>query len=302
MNKLFPAFFCVLAFLDGYSAQADAGNADAVVARMGGIEVRASEVNKILDAQNATTRGEIFKSPDALDRVVRTELIRRALLAEAKAKAWDKHEDVIQLLERAKDQILVSSYVNSIARPEPGYPVEADLKAAYEANKVGLIAPRQLHLAQIFLALPANGDKAANDSVQRKAEDIARKATEKNAEFGALAHKFSEHKESADKDGDMGWAAEDQIVPEIRAAASVLNMGEVSKPVRTAQGWHILKLVDSKATSLRLFEEVRDALTQALRQKKAEENEKKYLDALLAKTPINIDEIALGHLHGSPTK
>jgi len=302
MKKLLLVCCTTWVFVNSNFAQADTSASEAVVAKIGTIEIKVSDVNKILESQNAETRSEIVKSPDLLDRLVRTEAIKRALLAEANAKNWSQREEVVQQVERAREQILVSSYMNSIAKPESNYPAEPEIKAAYETNKTSLIVPRQLHLLQIYLALPANGDKSLRDAVQRKAEDAVRKAQEKNANFSALARKISEHKDSAEKGGDMGWVTENQVIPEIRDAVSAMAKGEISKPIKTAQGWHILKLADIKAATIRPYEDVRDLLTQALRQKKATENEKQYLDALLAKTPININEIAIGQLRDTQPK
>lgn len=302
MKKLMLVCCTTLVFVNSHFVNADTGASEAVIAKMGIIEITVSDVNKILESQNAETRSETFKSPESLDRLVRTEAIKRSLLAEAKAKNWSQREEVVQQVERAREQILVSSFMNSVAKPESNYPAESEIKAAYETNKSSMIVPRQLHLSQIYLALPVNGDKSSKEAVMRKAEDALRKAQEKNADFSALAHKISEHKESADKGGDMGWVMENQVIPEIRDAVSAMAKGEISKLIKTGQGLHILKLVDVKAATTRSYEDVHELLTQALRQKKATENEKQYLDALLVKTPININEIAIGYLRDSQPK
>src|SRR5262249_54000269 len=100
---------------------------DEVIAALGGVEMRASEVRKLLMAQPPQVREQLLGSPPALDRLVRTELFRRVLVAEARAKGWDKRPEAIERMERAREQALVSSYVDGLARPPADYPAEADL-------------------------------------------------------------------------------------------------------------------------------------------------------------------------------
>jgi len=265
---------------------------DEVVAKLGTVEMRASEVQRLVAAQDAETRAQLGKSPGLLARLVRTEIFRRALLAEAKAKAWDKRSGVAEQLERAREQALIASYMNEIARPPASYPSEDELKAAYRDLQSELRAPRQLRLAQIFIADPAPGTAAA----KRRIAELARRAREPSADFAALARAESEHKASAGASGDTGWMPETELVPEIRVAIAGLEAGEIAAPVRTAAGWHLVKLVEVKAGAVRPFGEAREALVQMLRARRARDNERAYLDRLAAGQSLAVNEIALARL------
>jgi peptidylprolyl isomerase len=265
---------------------------DEVVAKLGTVEMRASEVRRLIAAQDAETRAQVEKSPELLARLVRTEVFRRALLAEAKAKGWDKRAGVAEQLERAREQALVASYMNEIARPPASYPSEDELKSAYQDLQGELRAPRQLRLAQIFIADPAPGTAAA----KRRMAELARRAREPGADFAALARAESEHKASARANGDAGWMVETELVPEIRVAIAGLEGGEIAGPVRTAAGWHLVKLVEVKAGAVRPFGEARETLVQILRVRRARENERAYLDRLAAGQSLAVNEIALARL------
>ena len=280
-----------LAPTGGACAQAPAG--DEVVAKLGGTELRLSDVQRLLAAQSPEAREQTLKSPELLDRLVRTETFRRALLAEARAKGWDKRPEVADQMERAADQALVQSYVNELSRPGADYPSEDELRDAYRANEAEFRAPRQYRVAQIYIAA---GDAARSEAARRKAEDVSRRARAKDADFAALARSESEHKPSAAAGGDMGWVAENDLTPEVRSALTALDKGEVSFPVRTAQGWHVIKLLDFKPSALRPYAEVKDSLAAALRLKRAKDNERRYLSDLASKESLVVNEIALGRL------
>jgi parvulin-like peptidyl-prolyl isomerase len=227
---------------------------------------------------------------------------RRALIDEARTKGWDRRPEVVSQMERAREQVLLSSYMNDLARPPADFPNEQELLAAYNANQAEFALPRQFRVAQIFVAVPKDVQKADADKLRKKAEDIAKRAQSKDADFARLAQANSDHKASAEQGGDLGWMAERDMIPEMRTLIPTLAKGEVGKPVRTEQGWHVIKLLDLKPAGLRPLTEVRTQLIAAMRQRLAQENEKRYLDKLAEQTPVAVNEIALGKLRGVPGK
>jgi peptidylprolyl isomerase len=160
--------------IGGARAQQPAAG-DAVIGKMGNVEVKTSDVRRIIDAQPPEVRKQIAGGIPELDRLVRNELVRQALLAEAKAKGLDKKPDVVLIMDRAREQALLQVYMNDVARPPANFPSEEDVKQAYEANKAQLAVPAQFELAQIFVS-PEGADKAVATRAQKKAADVAAKA------------------------------------------------------------------------------------------------------------------------------
>jgi peptidylprolyl isomerase len=264
-----------------------AAQGDDVVAAFGAAELRVSDVRQLLAAQPGAVREQLLRSPAALERAVRTELFRRVLLAEARGKGWDRRPAAIERMERAREQALVSAYVDDLAAPAPGYPSEAELRAAYEANKAEFTLPRRYRVAQIYT------------TSQEKAAGIATQARAAGADFAALARAVSEHAESAARGGEVGWLAEGQALPEVAKALAGMKPGDVSGPIRSASGWHVVKLIEARETGLRPFEELRAELALALRLRRAQDNERRYYDELLRRNPIAVNEVALVKLRQS---
>jgi parvulin-like peptidyl-prolyl isomerase len=196
-----------------FVGEASCADLDAVIAKMGGVELRATEVRKLIETQSPEAKLQIESGPQVLERLVRMELLRRAVLQEARQKAWDKRPEVMAQMDIAQEQVVVSSYVNQLARPSADYPSEDEVKAAYNDNKDALKAPPQYHISQIYITAPAKNDKQLQDAARIKASEIAAKTREKNADFGELAKKYSEHKPSAEQGGEMSWLSEEQMLP-----------------------------------------------------------------------------------------
>src|SRR6185312_15062056 len=127
---------------------------------------------------------------------------------------------------------------------------------------------------------------------RQMADDLVYTARIKGTDFDALAKAGSDAK-PGERAGDLGWAAENEIVPEIRTQIAGMAQGEISDPIRVQSGWHIVRLDDTKPAGPRPLAEVHDALAAALRQRKAEANEQAYLGALLAKTPIAVNQAGI---------
>jgi parvulin-like peptidyl-prolyl isomerase len=273
--------------------------ADAVIGKMGNVELKTSDMRRIIDAQPPEIRKQIAAGIPELDRLVRNELVRQALLAEVKAKGWDKKPDVALMMERARDQALLQIYMSEVAKPPTNFPTEDDVKQAYEANKSQLAVPAQFQLAQIFVSAPETADKAIAAATHKRAVDLAAKAQVKGADFAKLARENSDHKDTAPKGGDLGWLAEPQIFPEIRAAVARMEKGDVSPPIRSAAGWHIVKLVDKKPAGVHPLSEVHEAIVNQLRLRRAQDIERQYIEGMIAHTQQTVNQLELSKLQGA---
>jgi peptidylprolyl isomerase len=96
--------------------------------------------------------------------------------------------------------------------------------------------------------------------------------------------------------GDLGWIAENQIRPEIKAQVMGLAKNGVSEAIRLDDGWHILKLLDTKAAYTRTLPEVREQLVQQMRSERATAMRRAYLAELLKRIgmPFRTEKVAGG--------
>jgi parvulin-like peptidyl-prolyl isomerase len=287
-----PLAGLALAVALGAPARA-ADDPNETVGRVGTVEIKLGQVRDFLRAIDPNLRQQAEKDPQVLARIVRNELGRVAVLTEAREKKWDARPEVQAQVELARQQVILNSYLQSVVQLPAGFPSNAEVEAAYEGNKGNLMKPAEYHLAQIFLTVPASADKAVIDAVQRRADELARKARARGTDFGALAREFSDHKESAINGGDLGWLGAVQLLPEFRNAVGAMGKGDVSPAIRTPDGFHVVKLVDSKPSAVAPLSEVRDGLVTSLRQRKFEELQAAYINAMVERNGLAINEVAL---------
>ena len=94
--------------------------------------------------------------------------------------------------------------------------------------------------------------------------------------------------------------SETQLVPEIRSAVQGMAKGSVSKAVRSSSGFHVLKLLDTKEASERPLTEVHGQVVNSLRLRKAEANGKQFVNELIKRFPITVNQVELAKLAQPP--
>jgi parvulin-like peptidyl-prolyl isomerase len=280
------------------SAHAIAENG--VVANLGSEPVKVSDLRDYVPALNPAQRQQAEKDPKVGAQVVRMAVARKLIVAEAEKQGWDKKPDIAAQIARARQDVIFDTYVRSVATPPASYPSDAEIKAAYDANHDKFMTAQQYHLSQIFVIDPKEGGKAAASAAERKARDLGKKAKTKGADFSEIASANSDDTNSASHGGDLGWLAENQIVPEILSAVKAMGDKGISEPIHVAGGWHILWVMATKPAELLPLDQVRDAIVTALRQSKITQEGQAYIDKLLADRHLAVNENAAGALLEAP--
>ncbi|HVQ67646.1 MAG TPA: peptidylprolyl isomerase [Bradyrhizobium sp.] len=271
---------------------------DDVIARVGNANVSAEELRAYVGALGAQDQAALAKDPALLSQAVRMLLANRLVLQEVIAKKWDQQPNIAAQLDRVRENALTEIYLQSVSTPPAGFPSEEDLQKIYDANRGALLMPRQFQLAQIFIAAPKDADKVTEDKAKKNLDEILGKLKAPGADFATIARAAGESKDG----GDLGWVAENQIRPEIKALVMGLAKSGVSEAIRLDDGWHILKLLDTKAAYTRTLPEVRDQLVQQIRSERAGAMRRAYLAELLKRNPPILNELALSNLLDSSRK
>ena len=138
---------------------------------------------------------------------------------------------------------------------------EATLRARYDEEKNRYVEPEQRLASHILINVPANADAATDKAAQAKAAALAVQARAAGADFAALAKANSQDEGSKNLGGDLGWLTQKVIDQKAFAAALfALKPGQVSDPVRSSEGWHVILLRDVRAGRQIPFETVRAEL------------------------------------------
>ncbi len=268
-------------------------DSSAVLAKIGDIEVTTPEIREALAGLDASQRAQLAKDPAALAQYIRALLVQRMVLKQALEKKWDQDPAVIAKLVRAREAAITESFLEAASAPDAGYPADAEINDAYEANKSKLQIPRSYLLSRIYISIADSADTAAQTAAKSKVDAISKQLAAKGADFAAIARKSSEEPTSAAEGGKIGWLTEAQIQPEIRAKIPKLALGTISEPIRLTDGWHIIKVLDIREARTPPLEEIREPLVAQLRKERATLKRQEFLRELLEKNPLALNEIEL---------
>jgi peptidyl-prolyl cis-trans isomerase D len=147
---------------------------------------------------------------------------------------------------------------------------DADLQAAYQKEIANLAEQRRG--AHILIDV---NDKMTDAQAKAKIEDIQQRLA-KGEDFAALAKEFSQDPGSASKGGDLGYAGKGVYDPAFEEALYALNKDQVSTPVRSDFGWHLIKLLGVEAPSVPTFASLKGKLTHEL---KSQQVEQRFVEA-----------------------
>ena len=145
---------------------------------------------------------------------------------------------------------------------------EAELKQFYDEQKDQFGVGEERRTRHILIAADKGKDPSGDKGQARAQELLAR--VKKGESFEELAKKNSEDPGSANSGGDLGFLSHDQMDKAFAEAAFALKKGEVSAPVKTSYGYHLIKVEDIRAGSQKTFEQVRGDIEQRVKDKKAD--------------------------------
>jgi len=198
--------------------------------------------------------------PLLLDQLI----AQKALVTAARAQGIDKDPAVQEAIQRVTEEQLQQALLRREIAPAL---TEEALRQRYQKEIAGKPGEDEVHAMHILLG---------SEEEARKALAEARKP---GADFAALAQRLSTGP-SARQGGDLGFFKKADMVPEFAEAAFALKAGEVSQqPVKTAFGWHIIKVVERRTAPVPSFEESAESLRHAAFEEAVSAAVEKYQNA-----------------------
>lgn len=222
-------------------AQVTQAGADPVVATVDGSAIHRSDVSefqKMLPPQYQHMPLEVLY-PALLDKLIEMKLVAEAGRKDRLQDDKEVKERVAQVEERVIEEVYLQRLIEKSV-------TDAALHKRYDDYVKATPARQEISARHILVQTE---DEAKNIRAQLA----------KGADFAQLARDKSIDPSAKTQGGDLGYFARDEMVPEFSEAAFKLKDGEISQPVKTQYGWHIIK-VEAHRTQQPSFEEMKDKL------------------------------------------
>jgi peptidyl-prolyl cis-trans isomerase C len=211
---------------------------DPVIARVNGVDIRQSD---LAIADEEVGSGMPAMAPEQKREYLITYLTDVILLAQAaeQQKLGDR-PDVKRQLAFERNKVLMGALLQNAAHAAE---TDAEMHKVYDEAVKEMGKEEEVHARHILVETEA--EAKAIEAELKKGADFATLAKEKSKDPGAA------------NGGDLGYFTKDQMVPEFAEAAFKLDKGQISDPVHTQFGWHIIKIEDKRIKPTPSFDEVK---------------------------------------------
>ena len=249
-SKRFVASLGLVVLLAGPAfAQPAPVAADGVVARVNGLPITQKEID--LASEDLGERLAQLPEERRRDEVINYLVdLKLGAKAAADAKIGDT-PDFAARLAYYREKVLLDQYLTNEGKKAV---TEDAARKLYEDTTKAMTPDEEAHARHILV----------------ETEDQAKAVVarlKKGEDFAKVAGELSKDPGSGKEGGDLGWFTKDRMVPEFAEAAFKLKKGEISEPVKSQFGWHVIKLEDKRSKPLPDFAAVKPQIDQYLERK-----------------------------------
>ena len=234
------------------------------------VQVPESEARELFDYMQAKATIEYVRFP-AQDYMQQVEVTEDGIEA-----YYKEHKEEYERPATMSMQALVITPKTLAQKQEVS---SEEVKAYYEDHQQEFTRPEQVKASHILIRVADNATKEEEAKARQKIEEVA-KRLEQGADFAQVAEEVSEGP-SAERGGDLGWFGRNSMVQEFEEAAFALQPGEISQPVRTQFGYHLIQVNDRREAGVQPLDQVREDIQNRLAREKAMQELEDRLDEVL---------------------
>jgi peptidyl-prolyl cis-trans isomerase C len=241
---------CFAAFL-GMTALAQAPAPDPVIAKVNGAEIHQSDLSLAEEdiGHDVPATDEAGKRDYLVNYVADLMLVAQA----AEAKKIPDSTEFKQRLAFLRNKALMETVLGQEAKTALTEPA---LRKIYDDATKNAASEQEVHARHILFRVADPNDQAASKAAEDKVKNTIDRIN-KGEDFAKLATALTEDPSGKQDGGDLGYFTKDQMVPEFSEVAFGLEKGQISGPVKTQFGWHVLKVEDKRMREPPPFDKVR---------------------------------------------
>lgn len=227
---------------------------DPVVAKVNGTEIRESDL--------ALAEEDVGQNiPAGTPEAKRDWLIKYLADMHILAKYAEAHNvpdtaDFKRRLAFLREKALMESVLRDTGKTAV---TSEAMRSVYDEAVKQMADEQEVHARHILFRVADANDQKASKAAEEKAK-AALARIKKGEDFATVAKALTDDPPGKQDGGDLGYFTKDQMVPEFSEVAFKLDKGQVSEPVKTAFGWHIIKVEDKRQRQAPKFDEVKEQI------------------------------------------
>jgi parvulin-like peptidyl-prolyl isomerase len=251
-----------------------------------------SDMEKIFANLTPQQRTNYLDNDEIFSNFILQETMGRSLLLAARSNKLDQNENVQFLMGRAADNILRESYINLLTQEKltSQRPTEQQLVDYYDQNTEKFVLPERVQLWQIFFPISEEMNESSIAELTAKAEQVSADVKGGKISFTQAALDYSEHPASRDNGGNMGLINVSDILPDIKESVLGTEENEVTKPLLTDTGIHIIRRGPLIASQDISYEQIKGQLGESVNKQLNAQFRQAIFEQALKTYPVPTDE------------
>lgn len=253
-----------------------------VVAQVGEIQITLKDLKEAIELRPPEER-ELYRVNKALlDKFVEDWVYMELLYQEAKKKNIDKDPEFQAKLEQQKKILMAQELIKRDFLPKLKVS-DKEIREYYDKNKEYYKLPKRYKVSHIQV------------KEEREIKAVQERLS-KGEPFEKLAKEVSIDKERAKEGGSLGYLEEGKMPPEFEKVLKRMKPGQISEPVKTPFGWHILRLEEVKEPSYIEFDTLKESIRNVLVEEKREKLMEEYIAKLKKRHKVVINKVLIDEL------
>jgi parvulin-like peptidyl-prolyl isomerase len=268
------------------TAAGEERRADPPLVVNGDVSLTTADYKAYLEKVPQQLRDDFSSGTERVRKTVDGLWVQRMVARKARAERLAEDPIVAARLVQAQEAVLVEVYLRNIEKTLKYPDLLPRAREVYRAQPEKFTQPGKVHVQHILVDMKCR----KRDEALKRAEELRAEALGAKEEFTALARRHSDDPSKEKNGGDLGLVAASAYDEQFRAGIAKLQKpGEISQPIETRFGFHVVRLVNREPERKRPFEEVKDQIIAA--------EKEKLLDEARAQVLASIRNDPKTHLH-----
>ena len=250
-----------------------------------GNKVQVVDLEAYLSLKDAPKKGakQLFDKKEEVSKHLSSVYLVKAIAERAREEGLLKSDYDKQKLQQLIDKFYFTLKIKQVTEKNlPNF--EPLAKVKYSANKQEYKIPAQVDVAHIMLT----EDKRSKNEVMILLDEIQKKI-KKGADFQTLADEYSEDPTIKKNHGQLGKLAKGKLVKEFEEVAFSLKKGEISKPIKTKFGYHIIKLNKHYPSKDQAFSEVKEKIIAEIKASYVSKRREDYFEKVKTENKMQLN-------------
>lgn len=234
-------------------------------------------------------RAEVLASKTRIAKLLESLLVNKTLAAQARNAGIDREPAMGKQIELAADKLLAQEQINRVTKAIVVPNFDARARELYQVDIGKYTLPAKVHVSHILVDTKNRTPEEAQQRIKHVREQAVG-----GKKFEDLALEYSDDPSAKENKGDLSFFEEGKMVKPFSDAAFAISVpGDISEPVKTIFGFHIILLHEKQPKLVRSFDDVKEKIIQGEREKYINEYRSKLIGGILTNPSLILNEEAV---------